>query len=221
MQKLALTGLILVFGAPLLAQSTATSPTGWTTTAGDRFPNYLGRYATGRYQVGDGELKGKAIVISQIDLRLDNRTYGTTTGMGRTFKRATLDMSETNINEMTGNWDKNMLRTPTRVFDSSMTWASQNGRPTSTPWGHVSFPFKSAWTYSGQNGMLRDYTFTGGTLTNGDTRWTGNRSSLYYFDGVYNQDFLTGPGTYMPTSGNTCNDSAGHLAPGLRTIASS
>lgn len=208
MQKLTVTALIFVLGVPALAQGTTTSPAGYLTTAGNSYSYYLGRYASGRYQMGDGELKGKPLAITRIDFRLDpGRTYGIGHGMGRTWSRVTLAMSDTDVGEMTNDWGDNILSTPTRVFDGKMTWATVSGRPSSTPWGHVSFPFTSAWVYTGKNDMLADYVFTHGRLANSGA-WAGSASRFYYFDNLLNRDFVLGPGSYMPTASNTCNDSA-------------
>ncbi|MHC4078288.1 MAG: hypothetical protein ACYST0_07575 [Planctomycetota bacterium] len=212
MQKLTVTGLVLVLGVPVLgvpvlAQGTTTSPAGYLTTAGSSYSYYLGRYSNGRYQMADGELKGKTLAMTRFDFRLDNRSYGTTTGMGRSWTRVTLDMAETDVADMTNAWDDNILTTPTRVFDSKMTWTTVTGRPSSTPWGHVSFPFTKTWVYTGKNDMLAEYLFYGGTLANSG-RWTGGNNSYYYLDSIPNQDAISGSGTYMPTSSNNCNDSA-------------
>ena len=208
MQKLTVTALILVLGVPVLAQGTTTSPAGFLTTAGNSYGYYLGRYSDGRYQVADGELRGKSLAMTRIDFRLDpNRSYGTTTGMGRTWSRVTLDMCDTDVAEMTNIWEDNILSTQTRVFDGPMTWATASTRPISTPWGHVAFPFKAMWVYTGKNDMLAEYGFSRGTLAN-SARWVGSHSSLYYLDNVLNRDSVTGSGSYMPTASSTCNDSA-------------
>jgi hypothetical protein len=197
----------LVSAPSSLAQSTTTSPPGYETTAGSSTCIYLGRYSDGRFQMADGELKGKAMAISRIDFRMDNRNHTTATGMGKSWTRVILDMSETSVAEMSLTWDKNNLTTPSRVFDARMTWPTVTGRPSSTPWGHVAFPFKNVWVYTGKNDMLADYQFHGGTLAN-SARWTGSNTSYYYMDGIPNQDYISGSGTYMPTSANNCNDSA-------------
>ena len=163
MQKLTVAGLILVLGVPALGQGMTTSPTGYVAAEGGRFSYYMGRYAEARYQVGDGELRNKPLAITRIDFRLDNRAYGSTTGTGRTWSRVTVDMSETDVELMSQNWALNATSTPTRVFDSRMTWATVTGRPATQPWGHISFPFKSAWVYSGKDTILADYTFRNGT----------------------------------------------------------
>jgi hypothetical protein len=213
MQRLILLCLILVFSLPALAQNTTTSPIGLETAGGDHFSYWMGRYADGRFQVGDGELRNKALTITQIDFRIDNRSYGPTTGTSRTWTRVTVDMSETEVERLSQNWVLNATSTPTRVFDSRMTWATINGRPTFQPWGQISFPFKTAWFYSGKTDMLRDYWFRGGTLANA-APWSGSTSALYYLDGVTNPDSTTGTGSYMPAADSRCNDSAVTLATG-------
>jgi len=219
MQKLILPALTLVLSVPALAQNTTTSPIGLELTNGNYFSYYFGRYAEGRYQVADGELRNKALSITQIDFRLDARSYGTTTGTSRTWTRVTVDISEADVERLSQNWVLNATSTPTRVFDSRMTWATVNGRPTSQPWGHISFPFKTAWFYSGKTDMLRDYWFRGGTLANA-VRWSGSASALYYLDGVTNPDSTTGSGTYMPVADTRCNDSAVTLTTGALAYGS-
>jgi len=210
MQKLTISVLVLSlcsFGAPILAQSTTTSPPGHLTTAGSGYSIYLGRYADGRYQVADGELRGKVLTMSQIDFRLDNRSHTTTTATGHSWTRVTLDMSDTDVASMSVTYDDNILSTPTRVFDNNMTWPTVTGRPSSTPWGHVAFPFTRTWVYTGRADMLTDFRFSGGTLAN-RRAWTGSSNAYYYFDGIPNQDAISGSGTYMPTASSSCNDSA-------------
>jgi len=207
MQQLTAACLILSLCAPVLAQSTITSPPGYLTTAGSNVSVYLGRYADGRYQVADGELRGKALTMSQIDFRLDNRSHTTATASGRSWSRVTLDMSDTDVAAMSVTYDDNTLSTPTRVFDNKMTWPTVTGRPGSTPWGHVAFPFTRAWVYTGKHDMLTDFRFAGGTLAN-SRAWTGSSAVAYYFDGIPNQDARSGGGAYMPPAANNCNDSA-------------
>ena len=81
------------------------------------------------------------------------------------------------------------------------------GRPSSTPWGHVAFPFTGTWVYTGKNDMLADYQFSHGTLAN-RVGWTRANNAYYYLDGIPNQDFISGSGTYMPRATNTSNASA-------------
>lgn len=220
MQKLTIGCLIVVLGSPLapvLAQSTITSPPGYVSTAGNNTSYYLGRYADGRYQMADGELRGRVLSMSQIDFRLDSRSHTTATAAGRSWSRVTLDMSDTDVAEMSLSWDENNLSTPTRVFDSSMNWPAVTGQPSSTPWGHVAFAFARTWVYTGQKDMLADYQFRGGTLEN-SALWTGSSNSYYYLDGMTSEDVTTGSGTYMPTSANTCNDSAMTVSTGAYAI---
>ena len=115
MQRLTVAGLVLALGVPALGQGTVTSPKGYVTAEGGRFSYYFGRYAEGRYQVGDGELRNKALAITQIDFRLDNRGYASTTGTGRTWNRVTVDMSETDVELLSQNWILNATSTPTGV----------------------------------------------------------------------------------------------------------
>ena len=107
--------LILALGAPALAQGTVTSPKGYLTTEGDRFSYWLGRYAEGRYQVADGELRNQAMAITRIDFRLDNRGYASTIGTGRTWSRVTVDMAETDVELLSQNWALNATSTPTHT----------------------------------------------------------------------------------------------------------
>ena len=70
--------------------------------------------------------------------------------------------------------------------------------------------------YTGKADMLADYRFSHGTLAN-SARWAGSNNAYYYFDGIPNQDAISGSGTYMPTASNTCNDSAITVTTGAYT----
>ncbi len=199
--------VLFVFCLPGLAQSTITSPPGYVTADGNSTCFYFGRYADGRFQMADGELRGRVMTMSQVDLRLDNRNHTTATATGRSWRRVSLEMSDTDVENMSLTWDDNNLSTPTRVFEGRMTWPTVSGQPASTPWGHVAFPFTGIWIYTGRKDMLADYQFSGGTLANA-AAWTGSNTAYYYLDGISNPDAISGTGTYMPTSSNTCNDSA-------------
>ncbi|MHC4812845.1 MAG: hypothetical protein ACYTKC_11010 [Planctomycetota bacterium] len=170
--------------APASAQSTryVTSPAGYLQKPGELYTLQLGALRNMRFQQGDGILqKGAAVSILQLDYRLDNRTYASDQGVGRTWTQVTLSMSEVNrADRMSRTFSSNRLVTPVVVFQSKVTWSGVVGRPTVLKWGsHVSFPFLRPWAYSGKNDMLMEWVFTGGALAN-SAAWTA--SLPYYMD---------------------------------------
>jgi hypothetical protein len=205
-------------GTTLLAQS-VTSPKGFESTEGGNFAHIFGRYADGRFQFAEGDLRGKALNITSISYRLDHRNHNTDTAMGRKWTTVILHAAECNYNTFSQQWNRNALSTPTQVFRAALHWQSQTGTPLLKPatWGGLKkdlvFPFSSPFKFSGQNDLLLDYDFAGGVLDNSGS-WAFTDPRFYYLDG---ESISTSPRSGTTTSfpiSNPCADSALSQFPG-------
>jgi hypothetical protein len=218
-----LTLLALCAASSLSAQGVLHSPKDLAAVEGQYYSYLLGGWTSMRLQSLDGENRGSIASMKEIAFRLDNRSYYSSVGMGRTFSNVTLQLADGDIATMTNNYAGNMKSTPTTVFSASVTWPTMTGYPLTNPalWGGTTgayrFPFTTQWLYLGKTDIVTDWTFTGGTLAN-NYAWTSTLSRYYYFDGFGNPNSTVG-GTYVsiPTSrlDNTspgvtgrCNDSA-------------
>ncbi len=152
MKKLitACTGIFLC--APLLAQSYMFTPDGIATTEGANQAYLLGSWSNMRFTMGDNTHRNRAVAISQIAVRLDNRSHTTFTAMGRTWSSIKLVMSEqTNFATMSRTFAANTGANATAVFDKTWTWRTQSGFPLLRPdvWGglkgQLQFPFTKPW----------------------------------------------------------------------------
>ncbi len=167
---------------PAQAVQFDTSPAGYLERPGELYTLQLGALPTMRFQQGDGGLRqGNPLSVLGVGCRLDNRSYDATMGVGRSWTRVALNMSETaNALKMLETFQSNRLATPVSVFDGKVTWPTVTGRPQKPKWGaEVAFPFRSPFAYGGKNDLLLEWVFQGGSLANQGT-W---RSSLpYYLD---------------------------------------
>jgi hypothetical protein len=203
--------LLLALSAPIAAQSQSTAPAGFEKAPGDRWTYYLGGYPNARFQMADGEFRGTAKTITQVEFRAEElRFFTSSSGAGRKWSLVTLDMGTTDHTAMSTTFSANRLTTMTRVFSSStMQWPTLTGTQTSTPWGHVKFPFnQSPWVYSGKADLLFEYVFSGGQLANAAT-WGSSSRKSYYLDGLNSStssSLVTG--AYWPAVVPVCNDSA-------------
>jgi hypothetical protein len=205
--KFAVPALISVC-ASLGAQSkTVSSPPGWETTEANSFGYYLGAYANERFQAADATSRKQIMLVKEISYRLDQKNYNPNSasgGAGKSWAKVTLHMSECDFDKMTSTFNTNPVTTPTKVYDSATSWATQSGYPSTkpAPWGGngIRFPFKSTpWLYTGVNDMLLDYEFTGGTLANSGA-WAGATSKRYYLDGIKSPNLTAGAATEYPAS---------------------
>lgn len=210
--KISPAGLVcLTLCTPLLAQTkVVSSPPGYETKgqlASASWGYYFGASANERFQAADALFRNRIMPIKEISYRLDQRNYNPNSssgGAGKSWSKVTLHVSECDFDKMTSTFNTNPVTTPTKVFDSTMTWATQSGFPSTNPalWGGngIKFPFTPApWIYTGVNDILLDYVFTGGTLSNGGA-WSGATTKRYYLDGFYNKNFNLGAATEYPAS---------------------
>ncbi len=207
-------GLFLCCSLP--AQGFFTTPPGGLSGEGTQYAYLMGIWSDMRIQQADDmHSNGKPYSISEVAFRLDNRAHSSTTAMGRTWTNISVDMSEpTNYATMSTTFAGNHGTSVTRVFDNKWTWPSQNGTPTLKPdsWGgaqgQLRFPFTKPWVYSGNNSILADYTFRGGTLANNGS-WGSTISAYFYLDSeTINTTATTSSVQRVPTVPPSCNDSA-------------
>jgi len=181
----------LLAGTPLLAQGMFVSPPALATVEGNDGAYYLLGYAESRFQYAEGELRGKALSLSDVAFRLDYRNHTSDTAMGRAWTKVTLNVAETDWTKMTATFSENQFTTPVQVFNAAYDVPSVEGTPVlkPTPFGNkYAFPFKSPYAYSGVNDLLLDFAFLGGTMDNGIVWGCGNLYP-YYLDG--NSDTTT------------------------------
>jgi hypothetical protein len=178
--------LFAVLGTTLLAQAVV-SPKGFASTEGAGFAHIFGRYAEGRFQFAEGDLRSNPGTIRAALYRLDYRNHDTDTGMGRKWTLVTLKAAECNYDQVNQVWNSNAVTTPTQVFGATVHWRSQTGPPILKPmiWGgiqgHLAFPFSTPFPFSGNNDLLLDYDFAGGVLDNA-APWRFTDARFYYLD---------------------------------------
>ena len=130
---------------------------------------------------------------------------------GRSWTNIKLDVSETDFDKLSASFSQNIIGKQTTVFDSKWTWEGQSGAPLLRPaaWGgpggKLSFPFQTAWVYSGRKAMLMDYRFRGGALANG-VPW-GFNGHYFFLDGTPTSGFAVASGELLPSSLKGCTDS--------------
>ncbi|MHC5070339.1 MAG: hypothetical protein ACYTGO_07605 [Planctomycetota bacterium] len=226
MQRFLVASLALATCAAGAAQTTA--PKGYETKPGDHQTFYLGMYAQGQFQFGDGTLRGTNLVVRRVSYRLDpGHVYSTSDGVGHSWTNVQLRMAYTDVAKMTNTWSRNMLTTnsgapgnPTLVFNSAVTWPTVTGLVTSPPWGqHVDFPFARQWIYVAQkHDLLFDYQFRTGQMAN-NAAWGGRVRFFYYLDGVAMGPLVVAPGNWWPVSpfGGGCGDPAHKLTAAAHT----
>ncbi|MHC4078560.1 MAG: hypothetical protein ACYST0_09005, partial [Planctomycetota bacterium] len=218
MKYLFVSTLALALSAPLMAQTQMSSPDGNLTKEGSSFCRYFGPYAGGRQQFATGDLEGKSVMLTETAYRLDNRDHTLDTTMGRQWTNVRLMASECGIDainvKLTSEWAKNSVTTPVEVFSGAVEWPTQVGYPSASSsvpaaWGgrknRLRFPFKAPWSYTGKGGILLDYAFSGGELSDPNLPWGGASYKSYYLDSASVATSFSGALTYF---GGTCMDSA-------------
>ncbi len=226
MKKQAICGLALAIAAPLGAQNVIYSPKDLASTEGQYYAYYFFRYSAPRWQLVDGENRGKAAVISSLSMRLDGTyNYNTSYGMGRTWSNVSLTISEGDFDKFSTTFASNATTTPTSVFSATWSLPSVTGvqSPAPQPWGgksgELKIPFTSTWVYTGQKDILTDWTYSGGVLANAAS-WATTTSRYYMIDSYGSANEYSSIGStyrYIPSTrlnnnsaGVTtrCNDSA-------------
>ena len=187
---------LLALAVPAVAQSRAiSSPKGYVTKEGEQYSAFFGAYAVSRYQIGDGHQRGSKLSVTQVSLRHDCWNYDLDHGgLGRSWTRVTLAMAETDLSKFQTTFTLNAVTTPTTMFSGQIKWPTFIGLPKNCPaplgdGTNLRFPFRSAYVYGGNNDLLSDFTFEGGTLANGKS-W-GTSAIFYYLDSA-NQGTKTG-----------------------------
>jgi hypothetical protein len=208
----------LVTTTSLWAQGTLVSPPALTTVEGGNRAYAFLYYSNARHQHAEGELRGKALSLTEVAWRLDYSNHTTGTSQGRTWSKVTLSLADTDWTQMTRTYTKNQLSTPVEVFNSALTIPPASGTPLFKPdnfggsgflAGKFKIPFTSPYSYSGSRDLLLDWMFLGGKMANGAT-WTTSRSYQYYLDGHVPMTTYTSPRPYYPAKepNPRCRDSA-------------
>jgi hypothetical protein len=173
---------LLALAVPAVAQSSAiSSPKGYVTKEGEQYSAFFGAYAVSRYQIGDGHQRGSKLSVTQLSLRHDCWNYDLDHGgLGRSWTRVTLAMSDTDLSKFQTTFTLNAVTTPTTMFSGQIKWPTFVGLPKNCP---------APLGDGGTNDLLSDFTFEGGTLANGKS-W-GTSAIFYYLDSA-NQGTKTG-----------------------------
>jgi len=187
---------VLVVTVPAVGQSNVlSSPPGYFSKEGEQSSAFFGAYAVQRYQIGDGHLRGKKTTLVRLSLRHDCWDYDQDHGgLGRTWTQVTLALAETDVSKFQSTFALNQLTTPTAVHSGQVKWPTFTGLPKNCPaplgdGGNLRFPFRTGYVFSGNNDLLLDFTFQGGTLAN-SMSW-GSAAIFYYLDSA-NQGTKTG-----------------------------
>jgi hypothetical protein len=209
MNRLILVGSVLALSTAGLSQSYVSSPVGFENIEGRNNAYYtLGRYPGGHYMFFDGEFRGTPMTLKGVDYRLDNQVHTVSTAMGRSWTSVVIDAAECDTTNLSTTFTANPVTTPTRVFESPVTWPSLIGKPPVQPadW-NISFPFKTNWGYTGNQDICIDFVFAGGTLAN-NGGWTSSQSIYYYLDALDDVTYNEAKSTELGDSGNYygCND---------------
>jgi hypothetical protein len=190
------------------------------TQEGGGFSRYFGAYPAVRYQLADASMGNGGIAIKELAFRPDGQIgHNSNTGTGRTWRSVALLMSGCNLPTMTKLYNRNVVGTPTVVFNGSVTWPTVTGRTRTPPSAFVvRFPFRSIWRSPRNLDILADFTFSGGTLANG-APWTTPVRNNYYLDS-YNYGTSAGDvGSNLGKSGplGGCADSRAANSNGAST----
>jgi hypothetical protein len=166
----------------------------------------LGGYPAQRFQLADGNLRGKTLALTQAELRRD--TQPGFTSPGRSWSRVTLQVGETDTHTFGETFTQNRLGRMTTVFDTSVIWPEPDGLSTQpAPWGTegLSFPFTTPVVFSGSQDLLLEYEFSGGQLRGG-VGWSTGSLRSYYLDGVSGSHQAVSVSTYFGST--ACRDSS-------------
>lgn len=199
-----------LIAAPVVAQSSFTSPNGFLNTEGTHSSYGVGYYKEGRYQFVDGELRGSALALTSVAFRPDSRKHTSGTGMGRTFASCKVSMAEGDFGTIDRTFSTNYVGTPTVVFNGKMSWSTLTtitAKP--APWNsQLTFPLGKTFNYSGKQDLVTDFDMRGGALANGLTTWTGSRWVAYYVDAHRYANVVSGKVSSHPARVNQCADSS-------------
>ncbi len=214
MNKLLQASIVLALSATAFAQGAITLPQGYLTKEGDGFARAFGQWSNMRQQIAEGNLRGKAMILTGVNYRHDYQSHTASTGMGRTFSNVSLKLSDTDYSTFGSTFSANVKGVANKVFDSKVSWPTITGNPITKPalWGGLKgdfkFPFIGTWIHTGKNDLLFDWQFSGGVLANAG-KWSGAGYVEYYLDGVplINYTGYTSWAHY-PSTRPPCSDSS-------------
>ncbi|MCA8957236.1 MAG: hypothetical protein KDC87_14265, partial [Planctomycetes bacterium] len=206
---------LLALAASASAQNYFYSPPEYASSEGPYYAYYFLRYADGRQQQVDGEVRGKKMTISEVRFRADYRSHTTSTGPGKSWSNVMLSCGKGDFDSFDSTFSSNRTSTLTMCFSGSVTWPTLSGNPLTNPdlWGGTTgayrFPFTTNYAHDGTADLLMEYEFAGGTLAN-NLAWGTTTSRTYYLDSFGLATSSVGPQTtaYIPSTRLT-NTSAG------------
>ncbi len=205
-----LASLLVAFlwAGSLCAQGSLSSPAGYLgQESADGIAPYsmfLGGYPEQRFQLADGNLRGRGLTLTAAELRRDTQPGFESTG--RSWTAVTLRVGETNLASFGQTFSQNRVGAMATVFRAAATWPKHTGLSTRpAPWGTVGlrFPFASPVVYSGKRDLLLEYVFAGGTLDN-STTWNAGSLHSYYLDGISGSHHAVSTSRFFGSTG--CKD---------------
>ncbi len=198
--KLFCTAIVLGISSAVTAQGSLISPPGYVTESEGplAYSMLLGGYVEQRFQVADGNLRGKTLSLSQAELRRD--TSPGYASKGRSWTWIQLQLGGTDLASFGESFAANAQQELTTVFEGPIHWpATPTGLSTSpAPWGTpgLSFPFSAPYLHDGSKDLLLDYQFAGGRRDDSQA-WPAGSLLTYHLDGVSSQDPALGEQSHV------------------------
>ncbi|MHC4514031.1 MAG: hypothetical protein ACYTGW_02940 [Planctomycetota bacterium] len=205
---------LLAFGlcSPLGAQSQSqTSPPGFDWRDAPNTSRHFGGYRDARFQFLDGSLTGPAMLLRQIDLRLDSTR--SVANCARSWEKVMLLAAPCDYRHHGTVLDENATGARQLAFVGRVSWPQVAVRvlPPKAPvpaWGgpglSYRFPFRSPYLKRKGEDLLLDFYFSRGNLEL-DAVWA--QLTPYALDGVDELDHVRGPlrtGGSQPCGKVTC-----------------
>ncbi|MHC4921131.1 MAG: hypothetical protein ACYTKC_16255 [Planctomycetota bacterium] len=213
LHTLAVASFFVVLPTPALpAQLQVVVPPGFATKDGGGNTGVMGAYPYTRYQLAEGGLHGRVTILKRVGFRHAHLVHHLFTSYGRTFTNVKLTVAPCDVNKMSRTFSANALLTPRVVHDAKVSWPTQKGVPKVKPAPFnplLSFPFTSVLVHVGQQDLLLDFTFRGGTLENNGI-WPATSTQPYNFDGAFLPGF--GSGRTTPVGPVSCKDTGLNIA---------
>lgn len=209
----------VLLAAPAFAQTYSSLPSGYESTEAASYGLYFGSRNSMRAQILNSEHRGKVRVFTEVSARLDGGRAASQF-VGRSWTSVTLTVGEGSFANASATFAQNLATNTKIAFNQAMAWPAPASTPTRpATWGApVYFPFTSVWVYTGNQDVVLDWTFDGGTLGN-NAAWTGY--SYYYLDGLYASTSVGGSSVNYGTNNclNTPHTSGPFCVPVFRSYA--
>ncbi len=227
MRKGALSFAIALLGPTLYGQTGTASPGFAATREGRNWgAGNFGTFAQARYQIFEGDFRGREFTIKALAFRLASPRYNPLVGRGRSWTDTSIWMAPCNYAGVGAAFARNYARPATRVFSGRVTWPTVSGWPYPahpTAWGTpgLAFPFVKPWAHTGAHDFLVELAFRGGSLLDNPYRWEAARYPLDGEDSAVG--IHVGQTLSIPLIPNSCADrffrnSPGAVMWGLTTV---